>query len=130
VATIRGRLTVWYATALILSIAVFAVVLYFARRSATYQDLDRRIQSEADLTAGILAESYRARGVLVEKDTAGRPVLTQEVAAVLAAVPDFLRVTSRDGRRLLASPDARPLAVAGFAPLTATARPPPPPPAG
>jgi ubiquinone biosynthesis protein COQ9 len=38
-------MTVWYATALILSIAVFAVVLYFARRSATYQDLDRRIQS-------------------------------------------------------------------------------------
>ena len=60
--SIRGRLTIWYATALILSIAVFAVVLYFARRSATYQDLDRRIQSEADLTAGILVESYRARG--------------------------------------------------------------------
>src|SRR6267378_8494455 len=96
--SIRGRLTIWYATALILSIAVFAVVLYFARRSATYQDLDRRIQSEADLTAGILVESYRARGALVEKDTAGRPVLTSEVAAVLEVVPDFLLVTSRDGQ--------------------------------
>ena len=61
--SIRGRLTLWYATALILSLAVFAIVLYLARRSASYQDLDRRIQSEADLTAGILAESYRARGV-------------------------------------------------------------------
>jgi hypothetical protein len=57
--SIRGRLTIWYATALILSIAVFAVVLYVARRSATYQDLDRRIQSEANLIAGILAKLPR-----------------------------------------------------------------------
>src|SRR5205807_8742560 len=48
VQSIRARMTVWYATALIVSIAVFSVVLHFARRSATYQDLDRRIQSEAD----------------------------------------------------------------------------------
>ena len=43
--SIRARMTVWYATALILSIAVFAIVLYFGRRSATYQDLDRQAQS-------------------------------------------------------------------------------------
>src|SRR6266566_9732994 len=117
-------MTVWYASALILSIAVFAVVLYFSRRSATYQDLDRRIQSEADLTAGILAESYHARGVLVEKDTAGRPVLVQEVAAVLEVVPDFLLVTSRDGRLLFASPDARALTFAEFEQLNAITGPP------
>ncbi len=118
-------MTVWYASALILSIAVFTVVLYFSRRSATYQDLDRRIQSEADLTAGILAESYHARGVLVEKDTAGRPVLVQEVAAVLEVVPDYLLVTSRDGRLLFASPDARALTFAEFEQLNAITRPPP-----
>lgn len=123
--SIRGRLTLWYATALIVSIAVFAVVLYFARRSATYQDLDQRIQSEADLTAGILAESYRARGTLVEKDTAGRPVLTPEVAAVLEVVPDFLILTSRDGRLLFASPDARALTFGEFEQLNAIAHPPP-----
>ena len=120
--SIRGRLTIWYATALILSIAVFAVVLYFARRSATYQDLDRRIQSEADLTAGILAESYRARGLLVEKDTAGRPVLTTEVAAVLEVVPDLLLVTSQDGSLLFGSPDARSLGFTQFEQLNALVR--------
>jgi two-component system, OmpR family, sensor kinase len=119
--SIRGRLTVWYATALILSIAVFAVVLYVARRNATYQDLDRRIQSEANLIAGILAESYRARGVLVEKDTAGRPVLISEVAAVLEVVPDYLLVTSRDGQLLFGSPDARSLGFVQFEQLTALA---------
>jgi heavy metal sensor kinase len=118
VESIRGRLTLWYGAALILSLAVFAVVLYLARRSASYQDLDRRIQSEADLTAGILAESYRARGVLVEPDTAGRPVLIPEVAAVLEVVPDFLLLTSRDGRLLFASPDARALTFAEFEQLS------------
>ena len=116
--SIRGRLTLWYATALILSLAVFAVVLYLARRSASYQDLDSRIQSEADLTAGILAESYRARGVLVEPDTAGRPVLIPEVAAVLEVVPDYLVLTSSDGRLLFASPDARALTFGEFERLT------------
>ena len=123
--SIRGRLTLWYATALILSIAVFAIVLYVARRSDTYQDLDRRIQSEADLTAGILAESYRARGTLVEKDTAGRPQLTPDVAAVLEVVPDYLLVTSRDGRLLFASPDARALTFGEFEQLNTITRPPP-----
>src|SRR3954470_25028693 len=122
--SIRGRLTLWYATALIISVPVFAVVLYVARRSDTYQDLDRRIQSEADLTAGILAESYRARGTLVEKDTAGRPQLTPDVAAVLEVVPDYLLVTSRDGRLLFASPDARALTFAEFEQLNAITRPP------
>ena len=116
--SIRARLTLWYATALILGLAVFAVVLYFARRSATYQDLDRRIRSEADLTAGILAESYRARGRLVEPDTAGRPVLIGEVAAVLEVVPDFLVVMSRDGRLMFASPDARSLTFSEFEQLS------------
>ncbi|HEY6091099.1 MAG TPA: ATP-binding protein [Gemmatimonadales bacterium] len=120
--SIRGRLTIWYATALILSIGVFAVVLYFARRSATYQDLDRRIQSEADLTAGILAESFRARGVLVQKDTAARPVLIPEVAAVLEVVPDYLLVTSKDGSLLFGSPDARSLGFARFEQVLALAR--------
>src|ERR1051325_7679513 len=120
--SIRGRLTIWYATALILSIGVFAVVLYFARRSATYQDLDRRIQSEADLTAGILAESFRARGVLVQKDTAARPVLIPEVAAVLEVVPDYLLVTSKDGSLLFGSPAARSLGVARFEQVLALAR--------
>ncbi|HYK82802.1 MAG TPA: ATP-binding protein [Gemmatimonadales bacterium] len=107
--TIRGRLTAWYSAALALTLAAFAVLLYVDRRSASYHDLDQRIQSEATLSAGILAESYRARGVLVRADTAGRPVLIGDVAALLEAVPDFLIITARDGNLLFASPDARAL---------------------
>ncbi|HEV8264219.1 MAG TPA: ATP-binding protein [Gemmatimonadales bacterium] len=100
--TIRGRLTAWYSAALVGTLAAFAVVLYLSRRSASYEDLDRRIQSEAALSAGILAESYGARGVLLVRDT-----LIPEVAAVLEAIPDFLIVTHADGHVLFASSDAR-----------------------
>src|SRR5438093_10844212 len=107
--TIRARLTASYSAALALTLSAFAALLYLDRRSASYQDLDQRIQSEATLTAGILAESYRARGVLVRADTAGRPVLIADVAALLEAVPDFLIITAHDGSLLFASPDARAL---------------------
>src|SRR5205809_3420224 len=107
--TLRGRLTASYSAALALTLAAFAVLLYLDRRSASYQDLDQRIQSEATLTAGILAESYRARGSLVRADTSGRPVLIADLAALLEAVPDYLIITARDGSLLFASPDARAL---------------------
>ena len=107
--TLRGQLSAWYSGALALTLAAFAGVLYFDRRSASYQDLDQRIQSEVSLTAGILAESYRARGVLVRADTAGRPILIPDLAALLEAVPGFLIITARDGSLLFASSDARAL---------------------
>ena len=100
--TIRGRLTAWYSIALVGTLAAFAVVLYVTRRNASFEDLDRRIQSEAALSAGILAESYGSRGVLLVRDT-----LIPELAAVLEAIPDFLIITHTDGRVLFASSDAR-----------------------
>src|SRR5947209_7244175 len=75
--TLRGRLTAWYSGALALTLAAFAGVLYLDRRSASYQDLDQRIQSEAALTAGILAESYRARGTLVRAPFSARSSATR-----------------------------------------------------
>src|SRR5207244_12498392 len=93
--TLRGRLTASYSAALALTLAAFAVLLYLDRRSASYQDLDQRIQSEATLTAGILAESYRARGSRVRADTAGRPVRLGGAAALLEGGPDSLAVPAR-----------------------------------
>src|SRR5260370_40811481 len=91
--TIRGRLAAWYATAITLTLAVFATLLYPARRRASYDELDARVRSEADLTAGILMQISRTGGVLVRQDAQGRPILTQEIAATLEAVPGFLIIT-------------------------------------
>src|SRR2546427_6618836 len=104
--TLGGRPAPWYSGARAITLAAFAGVLYLARRSASYQDLDQRIQSEAALTAGILAESYRARGTLVRADTAHHPVLIPDLAALLEAVPDFLLITTRDRSLLFSSSHA------------------------
>ena len=106
-ATIRGRLTAWYATALALTLGAFALVIYVASRRAAYEELDRRITSEADLTVGILAGVYRAGGVVLQHDEAGRPTLVAELTATLDAVPDYLIITHAGGRVLFASSQAR-----------------------
>src|SRR2546430_17307431 len=105
--TIRGRLTAWYSAALALTLAAFAAVLYLDRRNASYQDLDQRMRSEAALTAGILAEGYRARGVLVRPDTAARPVLIPAVPARLGAGPRTPHGTARAGSLRFRAPGAR-----------------------
>src|SRR2546426_506286 len=104
--TIRGRLTVWYSAALVLTLAAFAIVLYVARRRASYDDLDQRIRSEAELTTAILSESYRARGVVVTYDSTGKPALVADIKAVLEAVPDYLLITAQDGEILYSSSNA------------------------
>jgi two-component system OmpR family sensor kinase len=104
--TIRGRLTVWYSTALVLTLAAFAIVLYVARRRASYEELDQRIRSEAELSAAILGESYRARGVLVTYDSMHKPALVADIKAVLEAVPDYVLITAQDGEILYSSSNA------------------------
>ncbi len=118
--TIRGRLTAWYSTALALTLTAFAIVVYLTRRTASFQDLDQRVASEADLTAGILTGVYRAGGVVVQRGPGGaggaapQPVLSPELAATLGAVPDFLIVTGPQGGVLGASADAQALTVGEF----------------
>ena len=107
--TIRGRLTAWYAAALVLTLGAFGVVVYVAGRGAAYQQLDGRIRSSADLVAGILAESYRAGTEVVRSDADGRPQLAVELATTLEALPDYLVIRHREGRILFLSPEARAL---------------------
>jgi len=77
VQTIRGRLTAWYASAVALTLAAFAAILYAERRSASYQELDRRIRFEADVTNGMLSEMYGSGGVLLQRGLDGRTELVR-----------------------------------------------------
>lgn len=101
--TLRGRLTAWYATSLALALTGFVLALYLSRRHASYQELDRRIASEADLSAGILAGVSRAGGIVVQRDQTGRLRLAPEIEATLEAVPDFLMITDSLGQSLFSS---------------------------
>jgi heavy metal sensor kinase len=106
--TIRTRLTTWFASAVAIILAGFTIAVFLSRRSALYNELDRRIESEAELTAGILAGVARAGGTVVRMDAAGRPVLAQELSATLEAVPDFLLITAseKDSFPLFVSTDS------------------------
>jgi len=115
VQTIRGRLTAWYASAVALTLAAFAAILYAERRSASYQELDRRIRLEADVTSGVLSEVYGSGGVLLQRSSEGRAELVRPVQAALEPVPGFLLITSSDTAVFFfASPDVR---AAGFSVL-------------
>ncbi|HTR20315.1 MAG TPA: ATP-binding protein [Gemmatimonadales bacterium] len=108
--TLRGRLTALYATALALTLGLFAVILYISVRRSTYIELDRRIESEADLTAGILSGVYHAGGLVVQGEGqrgGGGLSLANELSASLAAVPDYLIITSARDSVLFLSADAR-----------------------
>jgi heavy metal sensor kinase len=113
--TIRGRLTAWYASAVALTLVAFAAILYVERRSASYQELDQRIRTEADQTNGILSEIYGSGGQLLQRGVGGTPELIAQVAATLEPVPGFLLITGSDSVGLLfASADVR---AAGFSVL-------------
>jgi heavy metal sensor kinase len=115
VETIRTRLTVWFTTAVVLTLTVFATAVYLLGRDAFYGEVDRRIESEADLTAGILTGVARVGGVVVKADPSGRPALAPELSASLEAVPDYLLIASaRDSVPLFASADARDLTYEQF----------------
>lgn len=101
--TIRGRLTAWYASAVALTLAAFAGILYVERRSASYQELDQRIAFEADVTNGILSEIYGSGGVLLQRGQTQRWELVRPVQAALEPVPGFLIVTSSDTSTFLFS---------------------------
>ncbi len=113
--TIRGRLTAWYSTALALTLAAFAIVLYFTRRTASFKDLDQRVASEAEITGGILNSVYRTGGVVVQRGAGqNQLVLSQVLAATLQVVPDFLIITTPQGDVLGASTDANALTFGEF----------------
>ena len=105
--TIRTRLTTWFASAVAVILAGFTVAVFLSRRSSLYGELDRRIESEAELTAGILAGVARAGGTVVRTNAVGRPILAQELSATLEAVPDFLLITAaKDSFPLFVSIDS------------------------
>ena len=62
--SIRQRLTVGFIVALGLSITLFGLILYFDRRQANLQELDARLEVEADFTLRIIREVSRTLGRL------------------------------------------------------------------
>jgi signal transduction histidine kinase len=98
-ATIRGRLAVWYTVALGLTVITFGGALYVVRGQSSLRELDRRLTLESDLANRWLVESYRVLGSLVS-GVAG-PSLDPGISAYLEAFRDYL-ILADTGRRVVA----------------------------
>src|SRR3982750_130437 len=119
-ATIRTKLTVAYAGALLGSIAVYSVALYAERRSNARRDVAREVAVQADVALRVLRFAASANESLTVTTTqvvgAGAQQFTQpitqitpRIAAILDALPDYVVLMDTIGRALYLSPSVRAL---------------------
>ena len=123
--SIRWRLTLGYALALVATLVAFGGALYVSRARTslrTYeQDLERRLQVEAEFYVHYLDESHRVLGRLVTRDTA--PALEPSIASFFESIRDYLVLTDRNGRVLFTSDTASALPIASYQRLRAPLQP-------
>ena len=119
--TLRGRLTMWYAGALVLALAAFAASLYLELQKPSELELDERIALEASLAVRWLEDSHRVLGRLVRTDTGiATPLdsapgidlgqtstLSPSIGAYFEAFRDYVMVVDRRGNILFLSESAR-----------------------
>jgi len=98
--TVRWRLAVWYAVALMLSLAGFGAAVASALRKPNIAALDAQLGNERALAINYLVESYRVLGSLVPP---GAQALEPSIAAGLQGFRDYLVVVDSAGRELYVS---------------------------
>ncbi len=116
-ATLRARLTVAYAFALVGSLIVFAAALYVARGAQGRQELGVAALTQGDRALAFLrAASREGTALTVERDAgqgAGRHgtrvYATEDMRALLERVPGYFIVYDRDDRQIYSSVGIRQL---------------------
>jgi len=107
-ATIRTKLTVAYAGALLGSVVVFSVALYAARRASARQEVARSVAVQADLALGVLRWAATAQEpITAAPDSLIGTQITPRVASVLDRMPDYLLLLNKNDRTLYFSPAVR-----------------------
>ena len=126
--SIRWRLTLGYALALVATMIGFGATLYLAQQESSARSFDlrlqQRLQLEADLSVRFLDESHRVLGPLVTR-VDSIPTLEPTIASYFESIQDFLVLVDREGRVLFSSDAASALPIASFERLTAPLQPPP-----
>src|SRR5690348_13603496 len=102
--SIRARLTLAYAMALIGTMITFAVVLLFGRRMGTYRELGSHVATEANLVLTIIRQTEAAKQpVTITKDSLIGPTITPNLRTLLEVIPDYMMVLDSTGRTLFVS---------------------------
>src|SRR5215207_5214890 len=116
-ATIRSKLTVAYAGALIGSVAVFSVAMYAAGRSNARREAQRTVADRADQALRVLRFAASADEPLTftnwsrlpsgERDSLAAAQITPRIANILDGVPDYVIMLDNSDRTLYFSPALR-----------------------
>jgi heavy metal sensor kinase len=103
--SIRRRLTLWYAVALVASLAAFGGALYLERRRSSLRELDERLQLEGNLAAQYFISFQRQVGHILQPGQS--PTLAiDRVGGYLAAVRDYVIVFDPDHFPIYRNPPA------------------------
>lgn len=122
--TLRGRVALWYAVALGMTIFLFGTIVYAIQRAEVSSELDTRLRVEADLIVALLGQAYQSRETVVRLDAeTGRPTLIPSVAAFLEGIPGLVVILGPPpGGELFMSREARALPFEVVERLVAVAR--------
>ncbi len=99
--SIRQRLAVGYVAALGLTITLFGVILYLDRRQSNLQELDSRLEVEADLTLRVLRDLSRSLGRL--------PPIVESVQQTFQSFGHYLILVGSDRSTILSIDPSRAL---------------------
>jgi two-component system OmpR family sensor kinase len=116
-ATLRARLTVAYAFALVGSMIIFAGALYFARNARGEQELGTAALGQGDRALAYLREAARQGTPLTVEREAGegsgrhgtRVYATEEMRSLMERLPGYFIVYDRDDRQIYSSVGIRQL---------------------
>lgn len=116
--SIRRRLTIWYAVALVISIGAFGGALYFERRRSSVRELDERLSLEGNLAAQYFIGYQQQLGrSLAPGETPGLGF--SAVGGYLDGIRDLVVVFDPDQVPIYRNAVAKPLTLAALARLLA-----------
>lgn len=94
-ASIRSRLTLWYAVALLASVGAFGAALYFERQRSSLRELDDRLRLEGNLAAQYFITFQRQSGRVLAPGQLPNLAIDQ-VGGYLSAVQDYVVIFDPD----------------------------------
>jgi two-component system OmpR family sensor kinase len=107
VRSIRAQLTAWYTVALVATVLAFGIAASLVDRRAKYAELDRRLNTEADRAAALMAQAQAGGGRLLEEVGPSVAQLRLDLASPLELVADYLVVVDSAARIVYGSAETR-----------------------
>ncbi len=105
--TIRVRLTLAFAGALVATMFALALAVFAARRAGAAEEVRRSAAVEAGIVLSILRQAEESgQAVTSTRDPLVGPLLAPDLRALVEGMPDYVALIARDGRLLALSTSA------------------------